>query len=44
MYSFFAYRGKKKVHLQGRLVQWEEGFVQWKRGCVNYLDESGALC
>ena len=32
MYSFFAYKGKKQVHLQGCLVQWEEGFVQWGWG------------
>jgi len=29
MYSIFAYKGKKQVHLQGCFVQWKEGFVQW---------------
>lgn len=29
MYSIFAYKGKKQVHLQGCFVQWREGFVQW---------------
>ena len=32
MYSFFAYKGKKQVHLQGCFVQWREGFVQWWLG------------
>ena len=39
MYSIFAYRGKKQVHLKGCFVQWREGFVQWRWKKGLFLEE-----